>query len=180
MKDPALIQIWAQRLAEAQAEIDKHKCGASWCPGHDIACERAGWLLNEEWKATESLLGAVLGDEGYEAATRKGQERAKQMSIYRTEAVRDVLAERERQTTEEGFTPDHDDKYTHDELPRAAACYAMPIYVEWQQAPICWPWLRKWWKGGYAGERRRDLVKAAALLLAEIERIDRAGDDEPT
>jgi hypothetical protein len=37
--------------------------------------------------------------------------------------------------------------------------------------PKMWPWARQWWKPTGA---RRDLVKAAALLLAEIERIDRA------
>jgi len=34
-----------------------------------------------------------------------------------------------------------------------------------------WPWAEKWWK---PKNERRDLVKAAALILAEIERLDRA------
>lgn len=39
------------------------------------------------------------------------------------------------------------------------------------KAPSKWPWDAAWWK---PTDRRRDLVKAAALLIAEIERIDRA------
>ena len=39
-------------------------------------------------------------------------------------ALRDVAAERERQKSVEGWTPEHDDQYTNAELPRAAACYA--------------------------------------------------------
>lgn len=34
-----------------------------------------------------------------------------------------------------------------------------------------WPWSRAWWK---PASRRRCLIKAGALILAEIERIDRA------
>jgi hypothetical protein len=41
-------------------------------------------------------------------------------------------------------------------------------WASWLQI---WPWDRKWWK---PTDRRRDLVKAAALILAEIERLDRA------
>ena len=33
-----------------------------------------------------------------------------------------------------------------------------------------WPWDRQWWK---PKSRRRNLVRAAALLIAAIERIDR-------
>lgn len=37
--------------------------------------------------------------------------------------------------------------------------------------PWGWPWDASWWK---PNARRRNLVKAGALILAEIERIDRA------
>lgn len=33
-----------------------------------------------------------------------------------------------------------------------------------------WPWSREWWK---PKNPRRDLVKAGALIVAEIERLDR-------
>lgn len=95
-------------------------------------------------------------------------------------ALADVVEERHRQKTKEGFTEAHDDEHNKNgELARVAVLFAMDreliVYnrVDDRLAPIDWPlsWSRKWWK---PTTRRRDLVKAAALLLAEIERIDRA------
>ncbi len=93
-----------------------------------------------------------------------------------TAAARDVLAERRRQI-DEGWVPEHDDEHDAGELAAAAACYAGNAagYVwngEWLSE--VWPWEREWWK---PTTPRRDLVKAAALILAEIERLDRAADD---
>ncbi|HFK1846072.1 hypothetical protein [Pseudomonas aeruginosa] len=89
----------------------------------------------------------------------------------------DVQAERRRQITAEGWTPDHDDAHSHGEMARAAACYALAG----SSAPndgtaallvsLAWPWDEQWWKPSTA---RRDMVKACALGLAEIERLDRA------
>lgn len=36
-----------------------------------------------------------------------------------------ISKERERQISEEGWTPEYDDQWVESELPRAAACYAM-------------------------------------------------------
>ncbi|MGU2655628.1 hypothetical protein ACVFMH_16750 [Pseudomonas aeruginosa] len=90
----------------------------------------------------------------------------------------DVQAERRRQVTAEGWTPEHDDAHSHGQIARAAACYALAG----SSAPndgtaallvsLAWPWDEQWWKPTSA---RRDLVKACALGLAEIERLDRAG-----
>lgn len=91
-------------------------------------------------------------------------------------AAEDVLAERERQKTVEGWTPEHDDDYAHFELARAASCYAAEAAeptrrpAEEGDRPYNWPWHSDWWK---PSGRRRNLVKAGALILAEIERLDR-------
>ncbi|HCE5729600.1 hypothetical protein ACP0KH_06585 [Pseudomonas aeruginosa] len=54
----------------------------------------------------------------------------------------------------------------------AAASYAAYAHTEPSgDLPFCWPWDKDWWKPTSA---RRDLVKACALALAEIERLDRA------
>jgi hypothetical protein len=84
----------------------------------------------------------------------------------------DVLSERKRQMRDEGWTPEHDDAHDRGELSAAAACYAHFGWVRPRNgmAPTEWPWSDEWWK---PTDRRRDLVKAAALLLAEIERLDR-------
>lgn len=98
-----------------------------------------------------------------------------------TRAIRDVIAERLRQQLEEGFTPEHDDKYTEGELPAAAASYAE--FASYSDATrernagrvvTGWPWAADWWK---PKTRRQDLVRAAALIVAEIERLDRAAED---
>jgi hypothetical protein len=90
-------------------------------------------------------------------------------------AIEDVIAERERQKSAEGWTPEHDDTHSCGEMAQAAACYAYP--TPWgvnpaseTEPPRLWPWNRKWWK---PKDRRRNLVRAAALIVAEIERIDR-------
>ncbi|POR52808.1 hypothetical protein B0G62_104105 [Paraburkholderia eburnea] len=88
-----------------------------------------------------------------------------------SDAARDVLAERARQVSDEGWTPLHDDKYQCFELADAAAAYAMHVSGWPEQAQGVWPWDASFWK---PTTPRRDLTKAAALILAEIERIDRA------
>ncbi len=93
-------------------------------------------------------------------------------SDYRT-AVGEIISERLRQMTAEGFGIAHDDQHTAGELARAAACYAISAHNKAAGHPNVvrsWPWEPEWWK---PTTPRRDLVKAAALILAEIERIDR-------
>lgn len=90
-----------------------------------------------------------------------------------TSAARDVLAERQRQINVEGWTPEHDDRHTTGALATAAGCYAMFTLAYPPGDPVSfWPWSPSWWKP--SDESRRNLVKAGALILAEIERLDRA------
>ncbi|HHB7631267.1 TPA: hypothetical protein ACN7L4_003948 [Klebsiella pneumoniae] len=88
-----------------------------------------------------------------------------------TAAASDVLAERQRQVTAEGWTAERDDGYQNSELADAAACYAIHAHNQGFSTPAHWPWSQDWWK---QTSPRRDLVKAGALILAEIERLDRA------
>ncbi|RPX05851.1 hypothetical protein IPC730_13995 [Pseudomonas aeruginosa] len=92
----------------------------------------------------------------------------------------DVLAERRRQVEAEGWTPEHDDEHADGQMAQAAGCYALHaggIGTDWPDgrqngAALFWPWDKDSWK---PTTPRRDLVKACALALAEIERLDRAG-----
>lgn len=90
--------------------------------------------------------------------------------------IDEITAERERQIEAEGFSIDHDDQHNAGELLTAALCYAQRRMDENRfgtftpNAPAAWPWDEDWWK---PKDRRRDLVRAAALLVAEIERLDR-------
>lgn len=97
-------------------------------------------------------------------------------TIRHTRAINDVIAERERQIDVEGWGPDRDDVvHSHGQLAQAAACYALDddhlALLPLSRVPQLWPWDFTWWK---RKDRRRDLVRAAALLIAEIERLDRA------
>lgn len=88
-----------------------------------------------------------------------------------------VLAERQRQIASEGWTVEHDDEHRPGELGLAGAAYCISARTQARglapstiEPPECWPWSREWWKPtGF----RRDLVKAAALVLAEGEKFDR-------
>ena len=102
-----------------------------------------------------------------------------------------IAAERQRQVTEEGWTPDHDDHHDRDSMAKAAACYAAPVEVfaltqlrdGGVRATSIWPWETKWDKrvrpsnSGFLGAdldaRIRDLEKAGALCAAEIDRLQR-------
>lgn len=98
----------------------------------------------------------------------------------KTQAARDVMVERQRQIEQEGWTPDHDDQHREGELALAASCYAeASLFRRGPRTPLSdlhtsglWPWALESWK---PTDARRDLVKAAALILAEIERLDRKG-----
>ncbi|HFQ7112828.1 TPA: hypothetical protein ACHTOO_000589 [Pseudomonas aeruginosa] len=92
----------------------------------------------------------------------------------------DVQAERRRQVEAEGWTPEHDDEHADGQMAQAAGCYALHaggIGTDWPDgrqngSALFWPWDKDSWK---PTTPRRDLVKACALALAEIERLDRAG-----
>lgn len=95
-----------------------------------------------------------------------------------------IMEERKRQIFQEGFGPEWDDQYTDGQLGAAAGCYAMPENVRRQYQsmhisggffPRWWPWSYENWKPGRSGAdgRLRDLAKAGALILAEMDRIIR-------
>lgn len=125
-----------------------------------------------------------LMDDAHPAAANEWNRRAPRIST----AARDVLRERERQVSKEGWTTGHDDTHNRGELAAAAACYAMPEshremlparrvkltyihkYTYIPERPRLWPWSYRRWK---PSDRRRNLIKAGALILAEIERLDR-------
>lgn len=92
-----------------------------------------------------------------------------------SDAARDVLAERARQMSAEGWTPEHDDEHSDGGLAKAAACYALGQTGHAGRGVSHWPWAMEWWK---PKDRRRNLIKAGALILAEIERLDRAKSKE--
>lgn len=82
-----------------------------------------------------------------------------------------VIAERRRQVDAEGFDAAHDDAHRDGELGYAGGAYALAAGVPpTTPPPACFPWPVEWWKPHGV---RRDLVRAAALVIAEGERFDR-------
>ena len=72
-----------------------------------------------------------------------------------------------------GYTPEHDDAEYGGQLAIAAACYATPPDERVAIVKSFWPWEEFSWKPSKT-DRRKELIKAAALIVAEIERLDRA------
>lgn len=91
-----------------------------------------------------------------------------------------IAEERLRQVEKEGWTPEHDSQHTEGELADAAACYAMTddirSYIDERWGNDMWlglwPFELIWWKPT-PDDRVRELVKAGALIAAEIDRLQR-------
>ena len=99
--------------------------------------------------------------------------------------IDEIAAERRRQIEVEGWTPEHDDEHGNRQMAQAAACYAEQyvgrswVFAEPRDGEARyqsdemhddWPWGVSWWK---PKSPRRDLIRAGALIVAEIERLDR-------
>ena len=86
-----------------------------------------------------------------------------------------ITEERQRQIEAEAWSSEHDDKHTAGELADAASCYAAQPMDDFHDhetwMPMGWPWESKWWKP--SKYRMKDLIKAGALIAAEIDRLQR-------
>lgn len=78
-----------------------------------------------------------------------------------------IFNERQRQVQSEGWTAEHDAQYEDDELLDAAMCY-MNADIWTPDSTKLWPWPKAWFK---PTTTIRNLVKAAALIAAEIDRL---------
>lgn len=93
-----------------------------------------------------------------------------------------IADERARQVMEEDWTPEHDDDHHKGELSAAAIVYAKAAYkqVAFGTLPDMfaseegrdWPWDSTWWKPSQ--DPVCNLIKAGALIAAEIDRLQRA------
>lgn len=86
--------------------------------------------------------------------------------------IDEVTAERMRQRVVLGYTNDHDDTHVEGELTFAAMAYAHHAVGEVTIANTYYPWVPD--EGDIMWpEKRTSLIRAAALIVAEIERLDR-------
>lgn len=97
-----------------------------------------------------------------------------------------ITDERLRQIYEEGWTAENDAGYVNLELVKAAKCYLEPHDSRFlsevknsrgEKVPFGWPWHPHWWKPS-PDTRLRELMKAGALIAAEIDRIRARFDAE--
>ena len=91
-------------------------------------------------------------------------------SSWWSKAVSDVLIDRHQQLAAEGHVLAHDAAPAGYELAHAAACYAYPELTALVGVKT-WPWPTVAFN---VRDRRSNLVRAAALLISEIEQLDRA------
>ncbi len=106
----------------------------------------------------------------------------------------ELIANERKRQIEKGFIPEHDDLHTHGELAQAATVYADAAlrtacggvleffaddYANSEETDIIWPWLEYrdnqfQLKGlNIDADPISSCVKAGALLVAEIERLQR-------
>ncbi len=72
-----------------------------------------------------------------------------------------IATERQRQIEIEGWTAEHDRQWKGGELIRAAICYASDGFYRW-------PWEKKFYK---PVDQKKDLIRAGALIAAELDRL---------
>jgi hypothetical protein len=88
-----------------------------------------------------------------------------------------VAKERARQINDEGYKREHDDEHKDGSLADAAAVYAATAKMIYEKPDIhyyteVWPWDGKWLKKD-KHPRKKQLIIAAALLMAEYDRLER-------
>jgi len=99
-----------------------------------------------------------------------------------------IYKERNRQLRDEGWTPQHDDAHSGGELSRAAECYVVAAQTAMVRDDAAryhkvfgadqaadGPGDEGWWKP--SNDPIRNLVKAGALIAAEIDRLQRAEEE---
>lgn len=101
-------------------------------------------------------------------------------------AIELIDEERTRQIEKEGWTFEHDDQHDDGQLAQAAAVYADMANYHGEfdlmdssgtamvliPRDFKWPWEKEWFKPT-PDDRIRELTKAGALIVAEIERLQR-------
>jgi predicted N-acyltransferase len=80
-----------------------------------------------------------------------------------------IQQERTRQIEQLGWTEDHDQYHTNEELADAAAFYVIP--ERYGEFSLFWPWDKPHFKSNKS--RIRQLTIAGALIAAEIDRLNR-------
>jgi len=150
--------------------------------GVDLGDEVWAWLEAHGYGVAGDDLTWVLvtpgGEDPGELSNLVAQCQLKLPATETTDGASLIASERARQVASEGWTPAHDDQHIAGELALAAASYAQPPGIRgtrnWQETgrmsgpPTTWP--GRHWEWQPSGNRIDELVKAGALVAAEIDR----------
>ncbi len=150
------------------------------CP----ACFKAaydGQLVRTDrgrWVKTDIMFMRTVIQGPRKAEIKELEARLTQDVPHEMASITLIAAERKRQVEQEGWTPEHDAKHTKGQLAQAAACYCIVKPGPAEQVDL-WPWGSDGFKrSGAPLPSIRDLVKAGALIAAEIDRRLAAGEVE--
>lgn len=128
----------------------------------------------EVWERARAALRQDAQSAGVTGGESEARGSANDYAALTREVIEAIVSERTRQKTEEGHWPNGDNNYRQEELARAAAVYANPeIWNVFGASRVGWPWRADSYK---PTTRRRDLIKAAALIVAQLERDHRASE----
>jgi len=159
MVEAALELVWEERethgdlvsrLWRAMAAVAQDQSAAA----NDILAERhrqvetEGWTPEHDHEHTNGEMAGAAACYALQGVTYKAPSHYPPRKVYDAVAEARRDAERDMSTTRE----------------------AIRLAIGEPKAPKNWPWNAGWWK---PSDRRRNLVKAGALILAEIERLDR-------
>jgi len=170
--------------------FDKAADPIGWCPLPGEAADSITVL--EAWEAIGHDTGMNPSKDELLDSLRYMSRLATTLSEATNPAVHRVLTERIRQIQQHGYDSDHDDDHACDEIAALATYYAMPPSARYWDATstgyggtlgeaiLPEGWTARPWDGEEAG-RIRELEKAGALIIAELERLHRAEqrDAEP-
>lgn len=103
------------------------------------------------------------------------------MSYLPGKILNEIVQERVRQMYERGYDERHDDEHTNGDIALFAALYALPPEIRRVRPSSNTGFVQDLllplgWQFKHGPTRRAELVRAAALIIAEIERLDRAAE----
>jgi hypothetical protein len=164
-----------KRAEEAEAELEslKETVASLGITSREYASHLGPAMMwqNSLWQAAQSELDEANAKIAMLESSSVPQDAASGISL--------IAEERHRQITVKRWSPEHDEAHDNGEIAMAAQAYIdgarkashgieMPYMMS---PPAAWPWDWTWWKP--SKRPIRNLVKAGALIAAEIDRLQR-------
>lgn len=134
-------------------------------------------------QAVAAVRGALAGSDPHGLISMRDARAERDLAALPPAGATLIAIDRQRQYTAEGYIGPRDDEYVHGEIGCAAVAYLLAGLEPAAGAPYLdinetarswWPWHPEYFKPDPA-DRVRTLVKAGALIAAEIDRLNRIG-----